>query len=105
MLASLALSVLCLVARTDAASSGASAAIANAAPENFTCAQLEPPADVKQAVQEKIKAHLASRANANARVAFETVNININWHVIAQARRPPAQWPGFHTPHTPLNCC
>lgn len=95
-----ALVVLGLLAGADAAAvSGSDGSTARSATEKFTCASTEPPADVKQAVQQKIKAHLASRSNANARTAFATVNINVKWHVITQASKQGTGSSASHSAH------
>jgi hypothetical protein len=57
------------------------ALLASAAAEVFECGQTEPPAAVKQDVQQTVDKHIAT-----SRMAFSDVTIPVHFHVISQVR-------------------
>ena len=57
------------------------AVLNGAAAEVFECGHTEPPAAVKESVQQKVETHMAT-----SRMAFSNVVVPVNFHVISQAR-------------------
>lgn len=55
------------------------ALLSGAAAEVFECGHTEPPAAVKERVQQKVETHMAT-----SRMAFSNVVVPVNFHVISQ---------------------